>query len=62
VLKLAVVSEKISPTATLALLDKPYEPGIVGFVHDYKLQVVKVKERVSSYGTGTTRPTTSFWF
>ena len=45
VLNLAVVNEKINLAAKLALLDKPYEPGIVGFVNDYKLQVVKVKGR-----------------
>jgi mannose-6-phosphate isomerase-like protein (cupin superfamily) len=39
------VNEKINLAAKLALLDKPYEPGIVGFVNDYKLQVVKVKGR-----------------
>ena len=43
VLNLAVVNEKINLAAKLTLLDKPYEPGIVGFVNDYKLQVVKVK-------------------
>jgi mannose-6-phosphate isomerase-like protein (cupin superfamily) len=43
VLNLDGVNEKINLAAKLALLDKPYEPGIVGFVNDYKLQVVKVK-------------------
>jgi mannose-6-phosphate isomerase-like protein (cupin superfamily) len=37
------VNEKINLAAKLALLEKPYEPGIVGFLNDYKLQVVKVK-------------------
>jgi mannose-6-phosphate isomerase-like protein (cupin superfamily) len=37
------VNEKINLAAKLALLEKPYEPGIVGFINDYKLQVVKVK-------------------
>jgi len=37
------MTEKINLAAKLALLEKPYEPGIVGFVNDYKLQVVKVK-------------------
>ncbi len=27
----------------LALLDEPYTPGIVGFLNEYKLAVVKVK-------------------
>jgi mannose-6-phosphate isomerase-like protein (cupin superfamily) len=35
--------EKINLAAKLALLDRPYQPGIVGYVNDYKLQVVKVK-------------------
>lgn len=37
------MNEKINLAEKLALLEKPYEPGIVGFVNDYKLQVVKVK-------------------
>jgi mannose-6-phosphate isomerase-like protein (cupin superfamily) len=37
------MSDKINLAAKLALLDEPYKPGIVGFVNDYKLQVVKVK-------------------
>ena len=37
------MNEKINLAAKLALLEKPYEPGIVGFINDYKLQVVKVK-------------------
>jgi mannose-6-phosphate isomerase-like protein (cupin superfamily) len=36
------MAEKINLAEKLALLEKPYEPGIVGFVNDYKLQVVKV--------------------
>src|SRR6516164_1165217 len=42
-LHLGVVNEKINLAAKLALIEKPYEPGIVGFINDYKLQVVKVK-------------------
>ena len=42
-LHLGVVNEKINLAAKLALLEKPYEPGIVGFINDYKLQLVKVK-------------------
>jgi mannose-6-phosphate isomerase-like protein (cupin superfamily) len=42
-LHLGVVNEKINLAAKLALLEKPYEPGIVGFINDYKLQVVRVK-------------------
>ena len=37
------MTEKINLAAKLALLDRPYEPGVVGFINDYKLQVVKVK-------------------
>lgn len=35
--------DKVNLAAKFALLDKPYQPGIVGYVNDYKLQVVKVK-------------------
>ena len=35
--------EKINLAEKLALLDQPYQPGIVGFLNDYKLQIVKVK-------------------
>ena len=35
--------DKINLAQKLTLLEKPYEPGIVGFINDYKLQVVKVK-------------------
>jgi mannose-6-phosphate isomerase-like protein (cupin superfamily) len=34
---------RINLAEKLALLDKPYVPGIVGYINDYKLQVVKVK-------------------
>lgn len=34
---------KINLAEKLAMLERPYEPGIVGFINDYKLQVVKVK-------------------
>ena len=37
------MNEKINLAEKLALLEKPYAPGIVGFINDYKLQVVKVK-------------------
>jgi mannose-6-phosphate isomerase-like protein (cupin superfamily) len=37
------MNEKINLAAKLAVLDRPYEPGIVGYVNDYKLQVVKAK-------------------
>jgi mannose-6-phosphate isomerase-like protein (cupin superfamily) len=37
------VTDKINLAAKFALLEKAYQPGIVGYVNDYKLQVVKVK-------------------
>jgi mannose-6-phosphate isomerase-like protein (cupin superfamily) len=37
------MDDKINLAAKFALLDQPYQPGIVGFINDYKLQVVKVK-------------------
>ncbi|MDX6668729.1 MAG: hypothetical protein QOK04_2109 [Solirubrobacteraceae bacterium] len=37
------MTEKINLAAKLALLDRAYEPAIVGYINDYKLQVVKVK-------------------
>jgi mannose-6-phosphate isomerase-like protein (cupin superfamily) len=37
------MDEKINLAAKLAMLERPYEPGIVGFLNDYKLQVVRVK-------------------
>ena len=37
------MNEKINLAEKLALLEKPYQPGIIAFINDYKLQVVKVK-------------------
>jgi mannose-6-phosphate isomerase-like protein (cupin superfamily) len=37
------MDDKINLAAKSALLDQPYQPGVVGCVNDYKLQVVKVK-------------------
>ena len=37
------MDDKVNLLEKLALLDKPYSPGIVGYVNDYKLQIVKVK-------------------
>ena len=37
------MNEKINLAAKLAMLEHPYEPGIVGYLNDYKLQVVKVR-------------------
>jgi len=36
------MDDKVNLLEKLALLDKPYSPGIVGYVNDYKLQVVRV--------------------
>ena len=37
------MDDKVDLAAKLALLDRPYSPGIVGYLNDYKLVVVKVK-------------------
>ncbi len=37
------MDDKIDLAAKLTLLDHPYTPGIVGYLNDYKLVVVKVK-------------------
>ena len=37
------MSDKINLAAKLALLDEPYKPGVVGYLNDYKRQIVKVK-------------------
>ena len=36
------MADKVNLAEKLALLDKPYVPGIVGYLNDYKLIVVKV--------------------
>jgi mannose-6-phosphate isomerase-like protein (cupin superfamily) len=36
------MDNKINLAEKLALLDKPYVPAIVGYINDYKLQIVKV--------------------
>ena len=36
------MDDKVNLAAKLALLDKPYSPGIVGYLNDYKLAVVRV--------------------
>ena len=35
------MDDKVNLAAKLALLDKPYSPGIVGYLNDLKLAVVK---------------------
>jgi mannose-6-phosphate isomerase-like protein (cupin superfamily) len=36
------VDDKINLAEKLGLLDAPYRPGVVGYLNDYKLVVVKV--------------------
>ena len=36
------MDEKANLAEKLALLDAPYSPAIVGYLNDYKLQIVKV--------------------
>ncbi len=38
---LSDMDDKINLAAKLALLDRPFTPGIVGYLNDYKLVVVK---------------------
>jgi mannose-6-phosphate isomerase-like protein (cupin superfamily) len=37
------MDDKVNLAEKLALLDGPFEPGIVGYVNDHKLQLVKVQ-------------------
>lgn len=37
------MQDKVNLSSKLAMLERPYEPGIIGRLNDYKLQVVKVK-------------------
>lgn len=37
------MDDKINLAEKFALLSRPYQPGIVGYLNEYKLQVVKVK-------------------
>jgi mannose-6-phosphate isomerase-like protein (cupin superfamily) len=36
------MDDKITLAEKFALLDRPYHPAIVGYLNDYKLQIVKV--------------------
>jgi mannose-6-phosphate isomerase-like protein (cupin superfamily) len=36
------MDDKVNLAEKFALLDKPYSPGIVGYLNDYKLQIVRV--------------------
>ncbi len=35
--------DKVNLAEKLALLDEPFQPGIVGYLNDHKLMVVKVQ-------------------
>ncbi len=37
------MNDKVNLAEKFALLERPYEPGIVGYLNDYKLQIVKVQ-------------------
>jgi len=37
------MDDKVNLADKLAALDEPFSPGIVGYLNDYKLQLVKVK-------------------
>ena len=37
------MNDKVNLADKLALLEAPYSPGIVGYMNDYKLAVVKLK-------------------
>ncbi len=37
------MEDKINLAAKFSLLDRPYQPAIVGYLNDYKLQIVKTK-------------------
>lgn len=37
------MEDKVNLDEKLALLGGPYQPGIVGYLNDYKLQIVKAK-------------------
>jgi mannose-6-phosphate isomerase-like protein (cupin superfamily) len=36
------MDDKVNLAEKFALLERPYEPGIVGYLNDYKLQIVKI--------------------
>lgn len=37
------MDDKVNLAEKFALLDGPYRPAIIGYLNDYKLQIVKVK-------------------
>jgi mannose-6-phosphate isomerase-like protein (cupin superfamily) len=36
------MDDKVNLAEKFALLSEPYQPGVVGYLNDYKLQIVKV--------------------
>jgi hypothetical protein len=37
------MDDKVNLAEKFALLSEPYKPGVVGYLNDYKLQIVKVR-------------------
>ena len=37
------MDDKVTLAEKFALLDRPYQPGVVGYLTDLKLQIVKIK-------------------
>ena len=37
------MNDKVNLAEKFGLLERPYQPGIVGHLNDYKLQIVKIK-------------------
>lgn len=37
------MDDKVNLAEKFALLDGPYRPGVVGYLNDYKLQIVKIQ-------------------
>ena len=37
------MDDKVNLAEKFALLERPYEPGTVGYLNDYKLQIVKIQ-------------------
>ena len=37
------MDDKVNLAEKFALLSEPYKPGVVGYLNDYKLQIVKAK-------------------
>jgi hypothetical protein len=37
------VDDSINLVEKFALLERPFEPGIIGYFNDYKVQIVKIQ-------------------